>query len=338
MGNQLGASGSVTVPPATRLFNLWLQQNFFDDVLSTRAGIMNVDAEFITSTTAALFMNTTFGWPGSAGIDLPGGGPAFPLSGPGIRVKVSPAPEGFYLQGAMFGGDPTGHDGSNSPGTGIPSGTVVSFKGGSFLIAELGYAVNQAKDAKGPPVAYKLGGWYHTGDQFQDQRFDSAGLSLANPASTGAPRDHIGNWGIYGVADAALYRTEDGGGLSAFARLTGSPADRNLVSFYGDTGLTYKGPIPGRNDDTVGIAFAFALIGNNARSLDQDMQHFGNQLLPIRDHEAVLELSYQIQVTPWMTLQPDLQRIFHPGGYVLNPDGSVRHDALVLGLRSALTF
>ena len=39
-----------------------------------------------------------------------------------------------------------------------------------------------------------------------------------------------------------------------------------------------------------------------------------------------------------MTLQPDLQRIFHPGGNVLNPDGSIRRDALVLGLRSTLTF
>ena len=63
-----------------------------------------------------------------------------------------------------------------------------------------------------------------------------------------------------------------------------------------------------------------------------------NPFFPVRDHEAVLEISYQIQVTPWMTLQPDLQRIFHPGGNVLNPDGSPRKDALVLGLRSTLTF
>ena len=59
---------------------------------------------------------------------------------------------------------------------------------------------------------------------------------------------------------------------------------------------------------------------------------------PVRNQEVVLELSYRIQLTPWMTLQPDLQRIFHPGGNVLNPDGSIRRDALVLGLRSALTF
>jgi porin len=336
-GTLLGASSTVVIPPATRLYNLWLQQNLFDDTLSIRAGLMNVDAEFLTSTTAGLFMNTTFGWPGETGLNLPGGGPAFPLSAPGVRVRLNPAPEGIYLQGAVFSGDPTGHNGSNSLSTSIPSGTVVSFNGGAFIIGEVGYAVNQAKDAKGPPAAYKFGGWYHTSNRFQDQRFDNIGLSLANPASSGVPRNHSGDWGLYGVVDTAIFQTESGG-LSAFARLAGSPGDRNLISFYGDAGLAYKGLIPGRDDDTAGIGVAYARIGGNARGLDQDTQFFALSSYPVRDQEIVLELTYQFQLTPWMILQPNLQRSFHPGGRVLNPDGSIRHDALVLGLRSALTF
>jgi porin len=338
VGNLLNVSNIVAVPPATRLYNLWLQQNLFDDVVSVRAGIMNVDAEFMTNLTGALFMNSSFGWPGWTGFDLPGGGPAYPLSGPGVRVRLQPAPQGFYLQGAVFSGDPTGHSGSNSLSTGIPAGTVVSFTGGAFIMVEAGYAVNQEKDAKGPPMAFKLGGWYHTSSHFQDQRFDTVGISLASPDSNGAPFNHLGNRGIYGVADASIYRTEDGGGLSAFARIGGSPNDRNLISLYVDAGLTYKGLIPGRDDDTAGIAIGYARIGNNARALDQDVQAFSNPFFPVRDQETVPEISYQIQVTPWMTLQPDLQRIFHPSGNVLTPDGSLRRDALVLGLRSMLTF
>jgi porin len=339
VGNLMGVSSTVAVPPATRLYNLWVQQNLFDDVLSVRVGLMNVDAEFLTSQTASLFMNTTFGWPAWTGLDLPGGGPAYPLSGPGVRVKLQPAPEGFYLQGAIFSGDPTGHSGSNSLGTGLPSGTVISFTGGAFMIAEAGYAANQGKDAKGPPMAFKLGSWYANSSHFQDQRFDTVGISLASPASNGAPFNHRGDWGIYGVADASIYRTEDGGGLSAFARIGGgSPNDRNLIPFYADAGLTYKGLIPRRGDDTAGIGFGYSRIGNNARGLDQDVRVFSNPFFPVRDQEMVLDIIYQIQVTPWMTLQPDLQRIFHPGGNVLNPDGTPRRDALVLGLRSALTF
>jgi len=83
---------------------------------------------------------------------------------------------------------------------------------------------------------------------------------------------------------------------------------------------------------------AYARIGGNARGLDQDTQFFSLASYPVRDQEVMLELTYQIQVTPWMTLQPNVQRSFHPGGRVLNPDGSIRRDTLVLGLRSALNF
>ena len=48
VGNLLNVSNDVAIPPATRLYNLWLQQNLFDDVLSVRAGMMNVDAEFFS--------------------------------------------------------------------------------------------------------------------------------------------------------------------------------------------------------------------------------------------------------------------------------------------------
>jgi porin len=51
-----------------------------------------------------------------------------------------------------------------------------------------------------------------------------------------------------------------------------------------------------------------------------------------------VDLTYHIQLTPCITPQPDLQPIFRPGGNVLNPDGSPRKDALVLGPRSSLTF
>jgi porin len=338
VGNLLGVSSAAAAPPATRLYNLWLQQTLFGDTLSVRAGLMNADAEFLTSTTVSLFVNGTFGWPAWIGADLPGGGPAYPLSAPGVRVRIGQVPEGFYLQAAAFSGDPTGHDGSNSPEAGIPSGTVISFNGGAFLIAEAGYAVNQGSSAKGPPAASKLGAWYDTSNRFQDQRYATDGLSLADPASTGIPRTHSGDWGIYGVVDVPLYPTPDGG-LSGFVRAGGSPGDRNLIAFYADAGLAWQGLLPGRAGDTAGLAVGFARIGNNARGLDQDMQAFGNPLMPVRSQEVVVELSYLVQVTPhWMTLQPDVQYVVSPDGGVLNANGNPRRNAVVLGLHSKLSF
>jgi porin len=175
---------------------------------------------------------------------------------------------------------------------------------------------------------------------FADQRFDNTGLSLASPRSTGIPLEHAGDSGVYGVIDQMLYRVPgtDGRGLSGFVRAGGAPNDRNLINFYADGGLLYKGAVPGRADDKVGIAAAQARIGNNARGLDTDIGLFGNFFYPVRSSETMIEMMYQAQLTPWWMLQPDLQYIINPGGGVLNSDGSLRRNALVIGVRSSLNF
>jgi porin len=122
------------------------------------------------------------------------------------------------------------------------------------------------------------------------------------------------------------------------ARAGGVPNDRNLICFYADGGLLYKGLVPGRPDDKVGIAAAHARVGNNARGLDADIGLFGHFFYPVRTGETMIEMMYQAQLAPWWMLQPDLQYIIRPGGGVLNPGGSLRPNAWVIGLRSSLNF
>jgi len=52
----------------------------------------------------------------------------------------------------------------------------------------------------------------------------------------------------------------------------------------------------------------------------------------------VIELMYQAQLKPLWMLQPDLQYVINPGGGVLNSDGSLRRNALVIGVRSFINF
>jgi porin len=208
------------------------------------------------------------------------------------------------------------------------------------LIAEASYLPNQGKDAKGLPGAYRIGAWYHTSPRFGDQRFDNTGLSLANPLSTGIPFDHIGDGGVYGVIDQMLYRVRgtDDQGLSAFVRAGGVPNDRNLINFYADGGLLYKGLIPHRPEDKIGVAAAYARVGNNARGLDSDTGFFGNSFYPVRSGETAVEMMYQAQLAPWWMVQPEVHYITRPGGGVLNSDGSLRPNAWVIAIRSALSF
>jgi len=292
LGNILAVS-NLEAGPVARLYSFWDQQNVFNDRLSVRAGLMSADSLFLQSKTAANFINNGISWPTFLAANLPAGGPAYPLPDPGIRVQIKPADE-VAFQAAVFSGDPSGRNGTNQS-LPLPTGTVISFRGGAFFIAEASYLPNQGKDAKGLPGAYRIGAWYHTSPRFGDQRFDNTGLSLANPLSTGIPFNHIGDSGIYGVIDQMLYRVRgtDDQGLSAFVRAGGVPNDRDLINFYADGDLLYKGLIPHRLEDKIGVAAAYARVGNNARGLDSDIGLFGNFFYPVRSGETMAEMTYQ---------------------------------------------
>jgi porin len=337
LGNILAVS-NLEAGPVARLYSLWYEQSAFNGRLSVRFGLMSADSQFLQSKTAANFINNGISWPTFLAANLPAGGPAYPLPDPGIRVLIKPTDE-VAFQAAVFSGDPSGRDGSNQ-NLALPTGTVFSFRGGAFFIAEASYLPNQSKDAKGLPGAYRLGAWYHTSSRFGDQRFDNTGLSLADPQSTGIPLNHTGDSGVYGVIDQMFYRVpgSDDQGLSGFVRAGGVPNDRNLINFYADGGLIYKGLIPRRPDDKIGVAAAYARVGDNARGLDSDTGLFGNFFFPVRSGETMVEMIYQAQLAPWWMLQPEVQYIIRPGGGVLNSDGSLRPNAWVIAIRSTLSF
>jgi porin len=341
IGNLLFVS-TIEALPSTRLHDLWLQQEFLDRQASLRVGQIAVDDEFYISQYSANFVNSTFGCPDILSTDLPSGGSCYPLATPGVRLRAAPIAD-LTLSAAVFNGDPA------PPGPGNPqvrnaSGTnFLIGEGGFFAIAEFAYSFDVEPDLAGPLSGVKFGGWYHSAD-FADLRRDTLGRSLANPGSNGIAANHRGNFGLYLVVDKMLWRrpdppTQD---VAAFFRVGGAPADRNLISIEVDAGVTYKGLLPDRALDALGIAVSYARIGNAARRLDRDQVLFTGIERPIRNYETVLEITYEARISPWWLLQPDLQLVFHPGGHVANPVPAPLSrpipNALVLGLRSTITF
>jgi porin len=341
LGNNLLVASNIEAERATRLFDLWLEQHLWSNLVSVRIGQLAADDEFIVSQYASLFVNSTFGWPGITATDLPSGGPAYPLSTPGVRVKLQPTDQ-LSLMAAVFNGDPAGR-GLGTPQSRDPSGTAFRVNDDAFAIVEAAYALNQEKDATGLPGTYRIGGWYHSG-QFADQRFDAAGLSLANSARSGVPGQHRGDYGLYAVVDQLVWRAPESKdqGLGVFLRLSGSPSDRDEVDFYVDGGVNYKGLLPSRSEDVLGLGLAYAHISDAASSLDRDLNVFNGTSHPVRDYEMALELTYRAQLTPWWTVQPDLQVIFHPGGHVPDPTDPMHTrsigDAVVVGVRTGIVF
>jgi porin len=370
-GNQFGATdlGNLAVitgieaPESTRLFNLWIEQKIGSQA-TLRVGQFTAAQEFLVSDIANLFINSTFGWAVLPSQNLPSGGPNWPEGTLGARLEWSPTRE-LTLRTAVFNGDPAG-PGPGNPVLRDPNGVAFRINDPPMVIAELEYNYNQdhrleeagpnqeARVPEGPrpagqvssagglPGTIKIGGWVHSGE-FADARFDDqtslpSGLLAAVP---GAPLQHAGDFSVYGIIDQMLWRSSvrefDG-----FVRVMGSPDDRNLIDFYLDAGLALQGPLNGRQDDILGLGIAYARVSPQAAATDRDIAAITGTPIPIRDYEAVIELSYLIQLEPNWSMQPDLQYIVHPGGHVADPDipGGVTPipNAFVLGLRTQLRF
>ncbi len=340
IGNLLFVS-SIEALASTRLHDLWVQQEFLNHQSSLRIGQIAFDDEFYISQYAAGFVNSSFGCPDTLSNDLPSGGPCYPFATPGARLRVAPTSD-LSLSAAFFNGNPA-PAGPRNPQVRNSSGTNFLIGEGGFMpIAELAYTFDEQPISSTPLSDVKLGAWYHTGE-FPDQRRDSSGLSLANPASNGIPAMHGSNFGAYLVVDKMLWRRPDTAtqGLAAFFRLGYAPSDRNLFAIEIDTGLTFKGLFPNRELDILAIGAVYGRIGFDRR-LDRDQVLFTGTERPIRDYEAVLEITYEARIAPWWLLQPDLQLVFHPGGYIQAPPpaavGQPIPNALVIGLRTGITF
>jgi len=133
------------------------------------------------------------------------------------------------------------------------------------------------------------------------------------------------NYGFYFVADQAFYRVPrpvstpavDGNGkqtpavpstekgLGMFTHVGFAPQNSSFMNFYIDVGLNYKGLFPTRDNDVLGVAFAYGHLSNNPQENEGDS---------FPGYEMLLEATYQIELTSWLTLQPDVQYVIHPSG------------------------
>ena len=320
LGGNLETVSNIEALPTTRLYRLYFEQSLFEDRISVRLGQIAADDEFITSETAGGLINGTFGWPAWTAADTRGGGPAYPLPQPGVRLQVKPAPD-FILRAAAFSGNPGGKNcPSGDPQQCDPHGVLFPFSGGTLWIGEVAYSANSGKGAAGLPGVYKLGGWYETGP-FPWQ-LDPA-VSKRN------------NGGVYAVVDQGIWRRpeRDEQGLNFFLRMGGAPSDRNFLSLYADAGIGFRAPFVSRPDDVVTLGAAYGNVSADALRAER----LAGSPNSASDYAAVIELSYKAAILPGWTVQPDLQYVFNPGQNVGGGSEAVPN-ALILGLRTTLTF
>ena len=217
--------------------------------------------EYYNSLASINFLNQTFFYPtmGFDVYDIAGLPPrhhglaATPNAAPGARLRWDVLPQ-FYAQAGVYGGDPDQ----------TYSGTRFNLSEDEGVLSyyELGYRLNQLKTDTGLAGSYKLGAWFHTGSF--DDVYDGVTAAVLTAGGLPAPpvRLHQDNYGVYFLAEQQLYREIGKAdpaqqGLVGFFRVAGAPADRNLAQFGVDGGFVYKGLIPKRDWDTLGIAASY---------------------------------------------------------------------------------
>jgi porin len=346
----LQTPSGILAADTTRFWEIWFQQSFLDGRFDVKLGQQSLDQEFMTSQGSGLFLNTMMGWPMVPSADLYGGGPAYPLSSLGVRLRAQPG-SGFTALLGVFQDNPPGgpfNDDGQLRGSTRWGGNF-NLRTGALVIGEIQYALNQPGNGDmaygttpgGLPGTYKLGFWYDTAP-FPDQRFDTAGLPLADLASTGVAAMLWNNFSLYAVADQMVWRPSEDSprSINLFARVMGAPGDRNLINFSVNAGVTLKAPFEGRDDDSFGIGFGVARVSGGARAFDKDVAFFSGVPLPIRSTETFLEVTYQINVAPWWQVQPDFQYVFNPSGGIVNPNDPTKRigNEAIFGLRNTITF
>jgi porin len=318
--------------PSTRLFEIYLEQKLLDDHMSFRFGQLAADSEFVISESGGAFLNASFGWPSLMGINLPDGGPAYPMASPGARLAFNPNDTLSFLIG-VFSGDPAGDCPDDVlPQECNPYGVLFPFTS-PLLMYEAGIKYNQREGELAGHL--KLGAWRYFGT-FVPQAVGNNGLPIGLEAAPGTVA--IQDYGFYALLDQMVYRLPGAGapkGITLFGSYMIAPPNGNLIGDYWEAGVTFKGMLSGRPRDVLGIGFINT--GVSSQVIDY-YRSIGDPVVP--SFEGVLEVSYTAPIIEGLTLQPDFQYFWNPGGHTSDPDNPTEPtpNAAVFALRTTLHY
>jgi carbohydrate-selective porin OprB len=96
-------TSNIAAYNSVRLQELWLSKSFWEKRVNVKVGNMAVDTEFFQSSSAALFINGTFGAFTFIGANVPNA-PVYPVASPGVRIQFLPT-SSFYVMAGVYGQD-----------------------------------------------------------------------------------------------------------------------------------------------------------------------------------------------------------------------------------------
>jgi len=311
VGSFFGVNGDAIPRDAAVVTELWYQQRFLDDTLTVRIGKMDLRGGFECSECPVSFDCNPYANDETSQFlnyalvnnqSIP-----FPFySSLGIAAHYTPT-ENWYITGAV----------ADSHGDYRESGFNTAFDGKDYFLymAETGITPKM-NSARGPLQGlYAVGVWY---------RPEPSTVSVPEGEDEKFYRD---NAGVYTSCGQMLVKEnsveDDTQGLGTFFRFGYAPSNKNDMTQFYSTGLSYQGLFDGRDNDVLAVGVARGYFSDRAAGVYTE------------DSETVFETFYNMEITRWMTLTPSIQ-------YVANPSSADNErqpgDAVVFGLRAQMVF
>lgn len=313
----LQTTNNIEAVQTIRIYELWIEQVLFKNKLSILSGVYDINSEFDYIDSATLFINSSQGMGAALAASGLVGPPTFPATGLAARVKIKPTPQ-LYVQAAAT---------DAVPGVYHVDWQLNNEKG-FFYIAEIGLLHwDQDRRASGQERIHvhinrhqsasydfkiALGGWRYS----RNYVFRRYGSSLSSGEN---------ERGAYLFLDMASLSWLDDRlrQMSWHLRLGVADNDLSRLQFYGGSGVTYSGLIPGRPNDVTGVAIAAA---KNSWRFEQVTSS------PQPSFEIAYEWTYRATIAPWLNVQPNIQYIQNPGMHT-SVDA-----AFIVGLRTSFAL
>ena len=328
---------SIAAPNTWKLFEAWYQQNFLKKRVSLLAGLYDVTSEFdVIQSASELFLNGSFGTGPEFANSGENGPSTFPDTSLSLRGQAFFS-DTIAVRAVIADGVPGDPNGSH--GTEI----ILNKKNGIFAATEMVYYTFKklmTKEARktvlrtrplrlvfqrvgrAAPVEYQgkyaVGLWGYSTELNDLSAIDRAGNPVVRQ----------GTYGAYGLIEHIVFREpqDPDQHLTFFARVGYADPRVNRLSQYYGGGLVYRGLIPGRDVDGLGMGLA---VTRNSSHFTRARRRTGQSTT---DSEIALEFTYALNVGPELVLQPDVQ-------YIINPDTNPAvQNAFVLGIRVQLNL
>jgi len=320
LGNQFSVQELYGAGQNFRLAELNWQQDFLDHRIFLQLGWSPVGDDFARLPAFCNFQNGIICGHANA-MTTNSGAHNFPTAQWGGHVKWHATPN-FYLNvGAYLDNEKAGNK---------DQGWNLSFKHrGVFVPLELGWTTGRGTN--GMPGSLTLGAYYNTAgtpDVYIDVDGQTAGLTGADFLQRN------GRSGGYVIANRMVYREGPDSDRGLTLGLMAGVGDKATARFrdFWLLGGHYQGTFPGRDHDVISFMVASGHTNPRYTRYQRDRNRVAPGSVGVQTYETVAEIDYGAKITPWLTVRPNLQYIFRPGGTGEIPD------AFVIGLYTQVTF